>query len=117
MYRLFKQSCYQQCTNKTCASTCNQSLLLLLRAVIKNAQKLDEWHFMMVKKQSDRDLSMREVMKGRQASDSSPLKSAAGLMTQHRTGPRPLGAVPSRSKAATIAATPPEPIHSYLFLF
>ncbi len=46
-------------------------------------------------------------MKGRQASDRSPLKTAAGLMTQHRTGPNPLGAVPSLSRAATIAATPP----------
>lgn len=50
---------------------------------------------------------MREVMKGRQASDRSPLKTAAGLITQHRTGPNPLGAVPSLSRAATIAATPP----------
>lgn len=46
-------------------------------------------------------------MKGRQASDRSPLKTAAGLITQHRTGPKPLGAVPSLSRAATIAATPP----------
>ena len=46
-------------------------------------------------------------MKGRQASDRSPLKTAAGLMTQHRTGPKPFGAVPSLSRAATIAATPP----------
>lgn len=50
---------------------------------------------------------MREVMKGLQASDRSPLKTAAGLMTQQRTGPNPLGAVPSLSRAATIAATPP----------
>lgn len=53
------------------------------------------------------DLRMREVVKGRQASDKSPLKTAAGLMTQQRTGPSPLGAVPSLSKAATMAATPP----------
>lgn len=46
-------------------------------------------------------------MKGRQASDRSPLKTAAGLITQQRTGPRPSGAVPSRNRAATIAATPP----------
>ena len=46
-------------------------------------------------------------MKGRQASDRAPLNTAAGLMTQHRTGPIPFGAVPSLSSAATIAATPP----------
>ena len=47
------------------------------------------------------------MVKGRQASDRSPLKTAAGLMTQQRTGPRPSGAVPSLNKAATMAATPP----------
>lgn len=46
-------------------------------------------------------------MKGRQASDRAPLNTAAGLMTQHRTGPIPCGAVPSLSRAATMAATPP----------
>ena len=61
------------------------------------------------------NLRMREVMKGRQASERSPLKTAAGLMTQQRTGPNPWGAVPSLSRAATTAATPPEVVMEHCF--
>lgn len=50
---------------------------------------------------------MRDVVKGRQVSESCPSKTAAGLMTVQRTGPIAAGAVPSLNSAATIAATPP----------
>lgn len=55
-------------------------------------------------------------MKGRQASDRFPLKTAAGLMMQQRTGPRPSGAVPSLNKAATMAATPPAELEGDLIV-
>ena len=53
------------------------------------------------------DLRMRDVMKGLQASESCPSKTAAGLTTVLLTGPICAGAVPSLSRAATMAATPP----------